>query len=439
MALQSQDSYSRLRPLLHWAETLVITAVCLGLGAWVRPADPFYLDGGFPWPAFGPLLVGLRYGFFMALVSAVIILSGLGLHLRLSPGAETMFPLAWAVGILVLGTLAGEFRDYWERQRQQLDAANQYRHSRLEEFTRSYYLLKVSHDRLEQQLAGSSRSLREALRRLYTDIAGQPDERLNPSTANAMLQLLVRYGQIQVAGWFAVSGDQPDAEPLATIGAFQRTNRDDPLLRHALAERVMVTVQTEYRQQQTHIDSTLLAAIPFIDSENRLIGVCAIETMPFFSFEPRTLRFLAILSGHMADIITEPALTDTTGTPEQRALWRQLSRVQRDARQHDLPACLLVMTMPVTQQSRQACEHIRRIRRGLDTIAEYHTEERHQVVVLMPLTDELGLAGYQQRLEDGVREQLGIPLSEWQVRYDSVRVHQHDNAARWLQERIHDE
>ncbi|AHI33126.1 hypothetical protein AU15_09455 [Marinobacter salarius] len=55
---------------LKWLETLLITAFFLAFSVWHRPDDPFYLTGNFPWPVLGPLLVGLRYGFFMALISA---------------------------------------------------------------------------------------------------------------------------------------------------------------------------------------------------------------------------------------------------------------------------------------------------------------------------------------------------------------------------------
>ena len=67
---------------LKWLETLLITAFFLAFSVWHRPDDPFYLTGNFPWPVLGPLLVGLRYGFFMALISALIIIAALGFHLR---------------------------------------------------------------------------------------------------------------------------------------------------------------------------------------------------------------------------------------------------------------------------------------------------------------------------------------------------------------------
>ncbi|AHI33125.1 hypothetical protein AU15_09450 [Marinobacter salarius] len=191
------------------------------------------------------------------------------------------FPYVWTTGVLGISLLAGEFRDYWGRQQQKLEASNDYRGSRLEEFTRNYYLLKVSHDRLEQQLAGSSSSLREALRRLYAQIGEAGQAGLNQETASLMLQLLGRYGQLQIAGIYAVNNGVPEPEPLATVGRFRKVDLKDPLLLHALAERKLVSVQTEFRQRMGDLDTDLLAAIPLIDSEDRFIGLCVIEPCPF--------------------------------------------------------------------------------------------------------------------------------------------------------------
>lgn len=421
---------------LRWIETLIITGFCFALGAWNQPDDPFYITGNFPWPMVGPILVALRYGFFMALVSSILIVAGLGFYLRFTPGIETAFPLSWAVGVLGLSLVAGEFRDYWERRRSQLEASNAYRESRLDEFTRSYYLLKVSHDRLEQQLAGSSRSLREALRRLYSELDDDIDPGISKARANAMLQLLVRYGQLQTAAIYPIEQGKPLDTPLASVGKVSSLPLQDPLLQHALIERKLISIQTEYRSRQADMDTPYLAVIPMIDADGHFQAICAIEAMPFFNFESKTLRFLAILAGHMADMISEQDASVATEDVARRSFNHHLARVARDAEQHQLPSALLSLRMPVSIRSQQVSEHIKRIRRGLDLIYETEADNRHHIMVLMPLTDELGLAGYVQRLEDEFRAHLGIHLNDDEFQLRTLRITQRDQAEIWVEEAL---
>ena len=47
----------RAQGLGSWLETLVITALALGLGLWLTPDDPLQVRGEFPWPLLAPLLL----------------------------------------------------------------------------------------------------------------------------------------------------------------------------------------------------------------------------------------------------------------------------------------------------------------------------------------------------------------------------------------------
>jgi hypothetical protein len=340
--------------------------------------------------------------------------------------------------VLGISLLAGEFRDYWERQRQKLEASNDYRGSRLEEFTRNYYLLKVSHDRLEQQLAGSSSSLREALRRFYSQINESGQTGLNAQSAQLMIQLLMRYGQLQIAGIYEVTNGRLADKPLATVGRFRDVNPKDPLLQHALAERKLVSVQTEFRQRMDELDTDLLAVIPLIDSENRFIGICAIEAMPFFSFEPRSLRLLAILAGHMADMAHEQSEMAAGGSPGWRAFRRHLARVALDAERFNLPGALVGLPLPEDQNAQLVVDYVYRIRRGLDLVTEHHSRGRRYLVILMPLTDELGLAGYLHRLDDGLREQVGLKASDL-TRPVTLQISERAEADEWVQTFLFDD
>ena len=414
----------------RWLEAAFVTVCVVGLGAWYRPQDPFYIDHVFAWPVLAPLLVGLRYGFFMALMSCLSILAATGVYWRTEQLGMGAFPWVWAAGVLAVGLLAGEFRDYWGRKLEKLEAANNYGIQRLEEFTRSFYLLKVSHDRLEQRMAGSSGSLREALRRLYTEIAHSPSAGLDEQNAELMLQLLIRYGQLQVAAIYAVDNGQLRSTPLATTGDYKTMRADDPLIVHALEEQTLVSVQTEFRDHLERLETDLLAAVPFLDSSHNMIAMCAIQAMPFFSFQDRILRLIAILSGHMADMVQQRSVVGTQGDPDWQNLEYQMRRAGMDAESFDLPASMIAFHCPASFAGVLE-DRLFRLRRGLDVIATAPKGAGVLMVLLMPLTDELGQSGYLQRLEDDIRQHTGSWLGD-EVSYQSHVIQTVHSAEAWL-------
>ncbi|MBL1273357.1 MAG: hypothetical protein ACI92B_000263 [Marinobacter maritimus] len=416
---------------LKWFETIAITALFIAMGFWNRPENPLFVEDIFPWPVLATLIAGLRYGFFMALVSSTLILATAGLLLRadLLPGNQ--LPYIWGVGVMTAGLLAGEFRDYWDRRIEKLVAANQYRHTRLEEFTRNFYLLKVSHDRLEQQLAGSSNSLREALRRLYSEISYAQGSGLNRETGELLMRLLVRYGQLQVAAIYPVNGGRLAETPVASIGNFHQVPAGDPLLSHALQEQTLVSVHTEYRDNRGNLDTNLLLALPLIDSENTMIGMVTVESMPFFSFQPKTLRLLAIMAGHMADMIQEHLRIPEQSTSDWRHFEFQLARVISDAREHKLPSALIHFTFTDATTAAHITQRMQQMRRGLDVIASPSNAPENQLAILLPLTDELGCAAYLQRLTDDIRRQSGQNLASI-ARIQHQQISRTMNSAEWL-------
>ncbi len=136
-----------------WLETLALTAIVLIASFITHQPDPFRLGSGFPWPILAPLLAGLRYGFVHGFVSALLILAALGISINQQWQATPEFPLGWGIGVVIMAMVTGEFRDMWGRRLHRLEGAYQYRAERLEEFTRNYQLLRLSHDRLEQTVA----------------------------------------------------------------------------------------------------------------------------------------------------------------------------------------------------------------------------------------------------------------------------------------------
>jgi hypothetical protein len=134
-----------------WLETLVLTGILPAVGYEVNATDPFYLNNRFPWLMLAPLLISLRYGFIFGMSSAVSLISLLALGRYLDWPIVPVFPVERAVGMILITMIAAEFQDISRQKLQQLQHKYHYLKLRMDEFSRTYHVLKGSHSLLEQQ------------------------------------------------------------------------------------------------------------------------------------------------------------------------------------------------------------------------------------------------------------------------------------------------
>ncbi len=88
--------------------------------------------------------------------------------------------------------------------------ANEYRQYRLDEFTRSYRLLQVSHDELELRIAGNNRSMRSTLLLLRQALQSVDKTQKNEFAAigEQAMQIFSQYGAFTAAGLYEVDQEQ---------------------------------------------------------------------------------------------------------------------------------------------------------------------------------------------------------------------------------------
>lgn len=391
-------------PLQAWLETAALTALAVGLSYLVHPNDPFCLHASFPWIVLAPLLAGLRFGFAAGCGAAIALDVAILVASTVHRFGVLHFPGAFAVGLVVVGMLAGEFCDAYLRRLGRLQSLNAYRRDRLDEFTRTFYVLKSSHDQLEQRLAGSGISMRDALstaRRQF--VQSRVLQQSPPGFARSVLLLLARYGFIQAASLHLVAEGRAQ-EAVATLGEGKPIELDDPMLVEAIRSGVLVSVDT--RTNQADWGSQLLAAIPLADVTGRVWAVMAVREMLFVAFQDENLRLLSVLSGHLGDLLADAGglAIDRDATVQQ--MDRALRRSLEDARRYRLPGAFLRLTCRGSSGQRLA-EQVLELRRALDQAVVGRSKEGDPLVLLLlPLTDRSGLDGYLARLKKTVGPEL---------------------------------
>lgn len=225
-----------------------------------------------------------------------------------------------------------------------------------------------------------------------------------------MLALLAQYGSLRIAGLYRVRHDRtPEPQPLATLGEMPALDADDLLVRTCLERGELVSVRQELLERgEQRAHSALQVCVPLVDTDGRILALLAVEQMPFFVFNERTFSLLAILAGHIADLLQSDRRALQLADIDAQRFSQYLKRSLLDARDHGLPACLYAFELTDARYGEEVQRLLEGSQRGLDVQLRLRNDEgRRVLLVLLPLTSAEGSQGYLQRLRILFAERFG--------------------------------
>ena len=413
------------------AEALLLPLLAVGLGIWINPLDPLWTHAGFPWAWFAPVVLAMRYGPFPGLAGAAVLLLAWFVFSTTGwlPGE---FPKQNFLGGLILVMLAGEFSSLWLARARRAEGVQVYLDRRLEYLTHQYYLLRLSHDRLEQDLIGRPMAMRDALGALQavaaeesetaeaseasgaTDASGEIAGRRRLPGADGLLRLFAQYCQLEAAALYPATADGIAARPCATLGQLDADGRlavDDPLVAHALESG-----------QLSHIagapgggdrSSRYVIVAPLTSFGGETLGLLTVERVPFFALHEEMLQTLNLLLGYYTDglLARELAADIRAAYPDCPAEFAaELQRLWRVSRESQVRSVLVALQLQAHAEIDDLAAQIRRQRRALDVNWLIEKPQRKLLVTLMPLAGSAAAEGYIARIEEWVRQKSGQTL-----------------------------
>lgn len=425
---------SRYRPPSRqaaWVETVVGTLLVPVLGLLLHRHDPLFLTSSFHWLIFAPLLFGIRYGFAQGFASAALTAVMMLLEVRLAPPPGTIHVLPYIFSVVLIGMIAGQFADVWLRRLGNMQLLNDHSTRRLAEFVRSYQLLKVSHDQLEERLASDTHNARAALMALRRRFAGKNHADLLRLHGRDILEFLSAYSQIQRASLYEVFDNKRIGEtPLASVGAPVSCPLDHPMLRACLDKGLLISLRgDDQKLLERQERQKLLAVLPLEDARGHIWAVVTIASMPFVSFHDRNLGMLAVLGAGLGDLIYRTARdagkdeSAKVGTEfqDELAMW------SNHAKRYRVPATLMGIRMAPSISAEASVQRVDQWlfdqMRGLDIgLRRSNTDGGHSLMILMPMTTVEGAKGYRERVSLMVEERLGLPLDSNVLAFHEYRV-----------------
>jgi polysaccharide biosynthesis protein PelD len=382
-------------------ETLLLPMVALAIGLRFHPEDPLWSHGDFPWSWIAPIVVALRYGPLAGLGSSVVLLLA---WLFLNQGNYSNFPQVFFLGGLITVMLVGEFSSLWRARTRRAETMQFYLDQRLDHLIRQYYLLRLSHDRLEQELIGRPMSMRDALKTLR-NLGGSHRD------GYALLQLLAQYCQITVASLHQTKDDNVLAEAVAVLGEPITLSHNDPLVLQAIETRKLCHVaQATTEQTQTNY----LAAAPLLDLSGEIYGVLAIEEMPFFALQEENLQTINLLLGYYTDglaihALASPIQAQAPDCPTEFAF--ELQRLWHMQQATGVQSVIVALEFSPAAMMQNLPEQVLRLKRMLDEAWSIQSERKHTLAFLMPLGDNSAVEGFLNRLEIWISQKSGTDLA----------------------------
>jgi len=387
------------------AETFVITIAMPAIGWVFDRDDPFFLRRGFAWLAIAPLLVGVRYGSTPGLACAAALDTALLISWRTHRFGVTTFPADLIIGLIMLAILTGQLTDVQQRAIRQLRTSVAAAQRRLEELGRAYFLLELSHDRLNERQGRGAPSLRQALIALH---AAAEKSRNLEVLAPSLVEILATYCMIEMAALHAVRDRLVAPKALATVGKAGDVETDDPIIEYALRKRRLVHIPAA--QEATGDEhSPLLAAAPLVDVRGKVHAIVCVQAMPFVAFEKRNLDAIATIANHAADLLAEQ-VGNRRGDFEAR-----LARAVNDLRLRETPSTLARLVVGDGTLAAGALDVLLGgTLRSSD--AAFQTRAKDGKLLILALFPALGRPQAEQvvleRLESLAKSEFGVPLAQ---------------------------
>ncbi|MGU7775009.1 PelD GGDEF domain-containing protein [Burkholderia sp. MR1-5-21] len=428
LRLTSAARFASLLPREHSAsyvalETLVLSVAVFAVCRVLSPADPLLIGKAFPWLWLLPLFVALRYGTVAGLGGGALLFAAWVVFYAQLPLAD-VFPRDFFVGGFITMLVAGQFSDTWATRLSQARVSNTYLSERLSVLTNNQFLLRLSHDQLEQDLLVRPATLRDALARLR-DITlrgtSGSDMSVSGTTvplpgAQSFLEAVTQACQIEAAQIHAWHDGELDATPIAGIGRQFEFDAGDPLVTTALDELALAHLQSLDVRERAR--TRYVACAPLIGADDAVVGVLVVSELPFLALTSDNLQLMFVMCSYYANgvrhaAITRDVLQSYPDCPYDFALeYARLADLQRTS---GVASSVVMLLFDASRQAQAMFDYVERTNLDFHVQWVVHIGAKRGLVFIMPLSSDATVDAQVQRIETDVRNQFGIGFTEARV------------------------
>ena len=287
--------------------------------------------------------------------------------------------------------ILGEFHFYWYRKNLKASQELYYAQLKLDEITRAFYTLKLSHDQLERTYVTKPMSLRSAISNIEK-IAKREKER----AVHEFLQFVKI--NFSVESSVLVFMERKKIESSYGEADF---SSDDPMVEKAISSQSAVYIS----EAESETGSRYLAVLPFFNTqEHRPHALFCIEKMPFLAFNRDNLIAISILVSYFIDELHKMVNLKNIDIdlPVDDDMLYEILRLNKFHQKFGVNATLLIFKVSDQLLSHLLDEKIKKSLRALDMYSQFTQSKGENVqnifFLLFPFADTPSAQGFVNRL-----------------------------------------
>ncbi|MBE0491330.1 MAG: hypothetical protein IBX44_03650 [Sulfurospirillum sp.] len=417
--IQERTALESLLKIIHdyaYAETLVIVSIYLAIGYVINPHDICILNGEVPYILILLAIITLFHGFENGILTMGIIAVVMWYFYPTFEYIEFLVAL-------MMTMIFSEFHYYWTKKVKTAEINADYRGVKLDELSKAFYTLKISHDQLEKNYVIKPMSIRNSIEHIINknieiDAKYDTTQRDKEYYLN-FLVLLKKSFNVQGAIIMYKQDDQSD-EPLSektaaiVFGSGVQEEAIEDVFKNYLVDKAVSRMTSIYISDKQgeptvtpDVNSNYIAALPAIQ-ENKVVSVLIIKKMPFMAFNKENLTSISILMEYFSIEIRHKDILRTSGDIdiiEDEKFRFEYMRLKYLYEKYKVTSIVLVIRVSNELQATRIHEKIIKMLRALDMVTIVKQNELYYLTLMFPLHDKAAALGYLNRLLGALDEE----------------------------------
>jgi len=392
-------------------ETIIVAILSILSWLFIDRESVSSAEDYFFWPMLGPIIVSLRYGFAKGFQCFAIIALSL-LLIKFVLNYEVNVGLSTIIGTALITMITGEFTDHWRKLIKSNELNYKYMDQKLQSFTQSYYLLKISHDQLEQRAAGRLMSLRTSIQILQQKALSKVDNRLE-GLGDECLHILADVVGMYEAGIYLAKDGEIQSACLSQVGKEHSLVLDDPIVIEMLDKKRIHTPADLHDFEDAELHYQLV--VPLVDYSGNLQGVVLAEKVKFVALTNENLALISLVASYMANFMCETLYTPVL-KPEQFSIFSSYIEQLRWNNQHYGADSALVLFVDKSEKQNLPIKKFIDYRRGADIYWSCYTAEGEPALVaLLPMTTVFEAKQFVDRLIGLLRDKYDVDVRSLEI------------------------